>query len=301
MAQPVPLAFGSPADAVPLGAVPLVECLSGDTEPAGSVAFLAPVDQHERQLVDDVTQVLGEAVLDELGGYRLPPGFKLSVVIPVYNERATIREIVRRVQAVSIPKEIIVIDDSSSDGTRQILEELACDAGLRVLFHERNQGKGAALRTGLAEASGDVILIQDADLEYDPQEYPRLLRPIVEGAADVVYGSRFLAGSPGHQTWRHRVANALLTWLSNRFTRLELTDMETCHKVFRRSAVAGIEIQENRFGVEPELTAKIARRGARIVEVPISYRGRSVAEGKKIRLQDAFNALYCIVRYSWAD
>jgi glycosyltransferase involved in cell wall biosynthesis len=259
---------------------------------------LEPAD-HE--LLDFAASVLGDQVLQTVDGYRLPAGFKLSVVMPVYNERRTISEIVRRVQAVELPMELIIVDDASTDGTREMLAQIQHQQGVRVYYHPANRGKGAALRTGMAQATGDVVLVQDADLEYDPQEYVRLIRPIVEGTADVVYGSRFLDGRAEHQLLRHRLANALLTRLSNFFTRLHLTDMETCHKVFRRSLLTGLELQQDRFGIEPELTAKIARRGARVVEVPIGYRARSRAEGKKIKLRDAFNALYCIARYSLAD
>ena len=268
--------------------------------PAGPIGAprLEPLD-HE--LLDFAASVLGDRVLQTVDGYRLPPGFKLSVVMPVYNERQTIGEIVRRVQAVELPKELIIVDDASTDGTREMLAQLERQEDVRVFYHSANRGKGAALRTGLAQALGDVVVVQDADLEYDPQEYVRLIRPIVEGTADVVYGSRFLGGRAEHQLLRHRLANALLTRLSNFFTRLKLTDMETCHKVFRRSLLAGLELEQERFGIEPELTAKIARRGARVVEVPIGYRARSQAEGKKIKLRDAFNALYCIARYSLVD
>jgi glycosyltransferase involved in cell wall biosynthesis len=259
---------------------------------------LEPLDL---ELLDLAASVLGDQTLDAVDGYRLPAGFKLSVVMPVYNERHTIGEIVRRVQAVELPKELIIVDDASTDGTREMLAQIDRQEGVRVYYHPTNRGKGAALRTGLAQATGDVVVVQDADLEYDPQEYVRLIRPVVEGTADVVYGSRFLVGRAEHQLLRHRLANALLTRLSNCFTRLNLTDMETCHKVFRRSLLTGLELEQERFGIEPELTAKIARRGARVVEVPIGYRARSHAEGKKIKLRDAFNALYCIARYSLAD
>ncbi len=262
---------------------------------------LCALDPVDHELLDFAASTLGDRVLDTVDGYRLPPGFKLSVVMPVYNERRTIAEIVRRVQSVELPKELIIVDDASTDGTREMLAQIECQEGVRVHYHAANRGKGAALRTGMALATGDVVVVQDADLEYDPQEYVQLIRPIVEGTADVVYGSRFLDGRAEHQLLRHRLANALLTRLSNFFTRLNLTDMETCHKVFRRSLLSGLELEQERFGIEPELTAKIARRGARVVEVPIGYRARSHAEGKKIKLRDAFNALYCIARYSLAD
>ncbi|MCU0962877.1 MAG: glycosyltransferase family 2 protein [Pirellulaceae bacterium] len=230
--------------------------------------------------------------------FDLPPGFLLSVVIPVYNEEATLAAILARVSRVLVPKEIIVVDDCSTDGTREILGTYARAAGLRVLCKPRNEGKGAALRSGFAAARGDVIIVQDADLEYDPRDFPKLLKPIITGDADVVYGSRFLGDVPQDPSWLHRCGNALLTGLSNCFTGLSLTDMETCYKAFRREMLEGIVIEQNRFGFEPEVTAKLARRGARIIEVPITYRARSYADGKKIGIRDALNALYCIARYS---
>lgn len=222
---------------------------------------------------------------------------KLSVVIPCYNERHTIREVVRRVQASPFAKEIIVVDDGSTDGTRDVLASLAGD-NLLVLYQDRNQGKGAALRRGFSYASGDVVVVQDADLEYNPADYPQLLQPILEGLADVVYGSRF-QGHPRrvHLFW-HSLANKLLTSLSNMTTNLNLTDMETGYKVFRREVIQSIHLESDRFGFEPEITAKIARRGYRIYEVPIAYSGRSYAEGKKITWRDGFRAFGQIVKYS---
>jgi glycosyltransferase involved in cell wall biosynthesis len=250
-------------------------------------------------------QLLGEPACRQLGIYPIPDGFKLSVVIPVYNEERWIREVVRRVRAVPIPKEIVIIDDCSTDNTRTILKELE-DGEIRVFYQAHNQGKGAALRRGLQEAAGDVVLVQDADLEYDPAEYPRLLQPILENRADVVYGSRFIGESHRVLYFWHYVANKMLTLLSNTFTNLNLTDMETCYKVFRRQVLQGITLKSNRFGFEPEITAKIARRRPgqqpwRIYEVPISYSGRTYEEGKKIGLKDAFNAFYCILRYRYFD
>jgi len=225
---------------------------------------------------------------------------KLSIVIPCYNERSTIAEILEAVRASPWPeKEIIVVDDCSKDGTRDLLKgELRARLD-RLVLHEVNQGKGAALRSGIAAATGDFVVIQDADLEYDPQEYPRLLAPMVEGRADVVYGSRFMGGQP-HRVlyfW-HRMGNGLLTLLSNMFTNLNLTDMETCYKVFRREIIQSIEIEEDRFGFEPEITAKIAKRGCRIYEVGISYYGRTYDEGKKIGYKDGFRAIWCILKYN---
>ncbi len=224
---------------------------------------------------------------------------KLSIIIPAYNEEKTLRTVVEAVQAVniSIDNEIILIDDASKDGTRQIMEHLPGSNLVRV-YHEKNQGKGAALRSGFAAATGDIILIQDADLEYDPAEYPKLLQPILDGKADVVYGSRFV-GSEAHRVlyfW-HMMGNRLLTLLSNMCTNLNLTDMETCYKVFRREIIQNITIREDRFGFEPEITAKVAKSGCRIYEVGISYSGRTYAEGKKIGMKDGFRALYCIIKY----
>jgi glycosyltransferase involved in cell wall biosynthesis len=229
---------------------------------------------------------------------------KLTVVIPCYNELSTIDRILEAVRQSPYPnKEIIVVDDCSIDGTR---ERLKCEiepSGQvdRVIYHDRNQGKGAALRTGFRYASGDIVIVQDADLEYDPNEYPRLVEPIVSGKADVVFGSRFV-GSEAHRVlyfW-HRVGNNLLTLFSNMLTDLDLTDMETCYKAFRREVIQSIEIEESRFGFEPEITAKLAkRRNLRVYEVGISYYGRTYEEGKKIGWKDGWRAIYCILKYNW--
>ena len=250
-------------------------------------------------------KLLGEGACRSIGIYPIPIDFKLSVVVPVYNEERWIREIVRRVQAVPINKEIILVDDCSKDGTRQILrDEMEPVDNIRVIYHEKNQGKGAALRTGFQHTSGDVIIVQDADLEYDPAEYPKLIQPIIENRADVVFGSRFIGDSHRVLYYWHSVANKMLTTLSNWFTNLNLTDMETCYKVFRKEVLAGIKLKSNRFGFEPEITAKIAKKkkpGWRVYEVPISYSGRTYEEGKKIGLKDAFTALWCIIRYKIAN
>jgi glycosyltransferase involved in cell wall biosynthesis len=224
--------------------------------------------------------------------------FKLTIVIPVFNESGTIRDIIAAVEATPYSKEIIVVDDGSTDGTRDILDAIQ-NANVKVIKHARNQGKGAALQTGFSHAAGDIIIIQDADLEYDPEEYPILLKPILDGKADVVYGSRF-AGHGAHRVlyfW-HYVGNRFLTLLSNLFTNINLSDMETCYKVFTREALAGIEIKEKRFGFEPEITAKMAKKKLRIYEVPISYYGRTYEQGKKIDWKDGVKALWCILKYN---
>ncbi len=224
----------------------------------------------------------------------------LSVVIPCYNERHTIGEILAAVRAAPpADKEIIIVDDCSRDGTREFLREEGGKLADQVLFHEINQGKGAALRTGIRAARGEIVLIQDADLEYDPAEYPALLQPILDNKADVVFGSRFQGGRPHRVLYfGHRLGNGLLTLASNVFTNLNLTDMETCYKVFRREIIQAIAIEENRFGFEPEITAKVAATGCRVFEVGISYYGRTYEQGKKIGWKDGVRALWCIVKYN---
>lgn len=231
---------------------------------------------------------------------------KLSVVVPIYNERDTVRTILARVLATPHDKEVILVDDGSTDGTRQVLAEIEAETlpGVRVIYHTVNQGKGGALRTGFAAVTGEIVLIQDADLEYTPDDYPVLLKPILDGKADVVFGSRFLGGGTHrcHLFW-HYVVNKGLTLLSNMLTNLNLTDMETCYKVFRREVADRLNIESKRFGVEPEVTAKVARmnfNGAkcRVYEVPVSYFGRDFAEGKKIGVKDGFEAVWCILKYN---
>ena len=271
--------------------VQLLERVSGDPELRVSV----------------LNKLLGEGASRHIGIYPLPATFKLSVVIPVYNEERWLAELVRRVQVVPIPKELILVNDCSTDRTPLILKQIEEEYdNVRVIQQPKNMGKGAALREGFKHCTGDLVIVQDADWEYDPAEYPKLIQPIVDGRADVVIGSRFIGESHRVLYFWHSVANKCLTMLSNMFTNLNLTDMETCYKVFRREVIQSINLKSNRFGFEPEVTAKIARkrkgqRPWRIYEVPISYSGRTYEEGKKIGLKDAFQALYCIVRYWAAD
>jgi glycosyltransferase involved in cell wall biosynthesis len=226
---------------------------------------------------------------------------KLSVVIPVYNEKNTILDVLHRVREVDIPKEIIVVDDFSTDGTREILQNLPSSEDLQFLFQPKNAGKGAALRAGFAVVSGDIVVIQDADLEYDPAEYPGLIQPILANKADVVFGSRFLGGPHRVLLFWHSVGNRILTALSNVFTDLNLSDMETCYKAFRTDILKKITLRENRFGFEPEFTAKISKVRCRVYEVPISYSGRDYSEGKKIGWKDGVAAIYFIIKYSCFD
>ena len=222
---------------------------------------------------------------------------KLSIIIPVYNECGTIKEIIKRVQAAPFDKEIIIIDDYSTDGTRDLLKEMEKDSNIRIFFHQKNMGKGSALRTGFSHITGDIVIVQDADLEYDPVEYQKLIQPICDNKADVVFGSRFMGGPRRVLYFWHTVANNILTIFSNMLTNLNLTDMETGYKVFRREVIDKISIKSNRFGFEPEITAKISKLGIRIYEIPISYYGRKYNEGKKIGWKDGISAFFIIIRY----
>jgi glycosyltransferase involved in cell wall biosynthesis len=256
--------------------------------------------ESERNEVDILKSLLGDDVCGRLGILSIPEGFVLSVVVPVYNEADTVREVIRRVRAVDIPTEIILVDDGSTDGTRQALEQLEDCDDLRVFYQDRNRGKGAALKLGFAHATGSVVSIQDADLEYDPRDFRLLLYPILADQADVVYGSRFGYARGIVSSYAHQRGNQMITRLSNFRTGLGLTDVETCYKVFRRELIQQItpSLQENRFGIELEMTAKLAKiEGVRFCERPISYAGRTYAEGKKIGVRDGIRAMWCIMRY----
>ncbi len=286
--------------------------------PALNTSISSPPSDPQQRL-EWAMELLGEGTCRMLGLFRVPETILLSVVIPVYKELRTLETILERVRAVPVRKQIILVDDASTDGTRELLQSWLPDGSnpqpdLIILFHEQNQGKGAALRTGFAHATGDLVIIQDADLEYDPADYLRLLQPIVEEKADVVYGSRFIGETHRVHLYWHSVANRGLTLLSNMFSNLNLTDMEVCYKVFRREVIQNITLKSDRFGFEPEVTAKVARfrfppedgkrrgRKCRIYETPVSYHGRGFEEGKHIRpIRDGLRALYCIVRYAFAD
>jgi glycosyltransferase involved in cell wall biosynthesis len=270
---------------------------------------LVPVPYTE-EWYQQLSERLGDYACQQLGFYAIPSNMLLSVVIPVYNERETLNDIIEAVKKVPIRKEIILVDDCSKDGTTDMLKEIQANPpaddmnSFSVYFHDVNQGKGAALRTGFGYAKGDIIIIQDADLEYNPAEYPRLIQPIVSGKADVVYGSRFLGDQPHRVLYYwHYLGNHFLTQLSNFFTNLNLTDMETCYKVFHKDVMKEIHphLKQNRFGFEPEVTARIARRHYKIYEMSCSYSGRTYDQGKKIGWRDGVKALYCIVRYGLWD
>ena len=223
---------------------------------------------------------------------------RLSIVMPVYNEAKTVLDVIARVRAVPLEKELVIVDDFSADGTRERLAGLAQEPGIKVIYHERNQGKGAAVRTGLKHCTAEIVIIQDADLEYFPEEYPELIEPIEKGWADVVFGSRFLGRKHRVLYFHHYLGNRFLTFVSNFLTNLNLTDMETCYKVCKREVIQSLELKQDRFGFDPEITVKLARLKLRVFEVPVSYNGRTYLEGKKIRYRDGLTALWCIFRYS---
>ena len=305
--------------------------IAGFTNPVQAVVFgptanvdsyLRPVHRNLPSLANeptsshDLDQILkrlngcADLVESELDQYRAAEfglnasartDYVLSIVVPVYNEIATIGRVISRVAALPLNSEILLIDDCSTDGTREILESLVGLPGFKIILKEKNAGKGAALRTGFEQATGDFIVVQDADLEYDPRDIPQLIQPLLRNEADIVYGSRFIGPEMQDESWVHRMGNAMLTGASNLFSGLKLTDMETCYKAFTREAIRNIEIDQNRFGIEPEITAKLARRGYRFAEVPISYQSRGYDEGKKIGVRDLFNAFYCIGRYGVTD
>ena len=279
-----------------------------------------PVVVHNQQTTDqtptrftDILNRLRECeglVESELAAYAGTPeeieqysstDYLLSIVIPVYNEQATIARVIGRVAALPLNTEIIIVDDCSTDATREVLEKLGNLKNVKVILKEKNAGKGAALRTGFECCTGDYVVVQDADLEYDPRDIPPLIQPLIRGEADIVYGSRFIGEELQDESWIHRAGNAVLTGASNLFSGLKLTDMETCYKAFTSTAIKAIEIEQERFGIEPELTAKLARQGFRFVEVPIRYESRGYDEGKKIGVRDLFNAFYCIGRYGISD
>ena len=255
---------------------------------------LKPTDSAMRELdhASQLIEVAQEAVV-------INP--QLSVIIPAYNESETIRRVVDSVLGLDISKQIIVVDDGSTDGTQETIRALQGRKGIEVVFHSRNQGKGAAIQTGIRLALGDIVIVQDADLEYDPQDILRVIQPILDGETDVVFGSRYLSNSHQDQSAVHRFGNACLTGLSNWMTNQRLTDMETCYKAFRRGLIQSIPIEQKRFGFEPEITAKIARKKLQIREVPISYKSRSWHEGKKIGIRDLISTLWCILRYRFRD
>lgn len=262
-----------------------------------------------RQILErfvDTSQLVEAELAEYSQTYQVDDGvrnvdYKLSVIIPVYNEEKTLSLVVSRVAALPLNTEIVIVDDFSTDGTREILRKLEGIQGIKVILKDRNEGKGAALRTGLDHVTGDYIIVQDADLEYNPRDIPGILEPLIRGEADVVYGSRFIGAELQDESWLHRVGNAVLTGASNLLSGLKLTDMETCYKAFSKHVLHDLKIEQNRFGIEPELTAKLARRGYRFTEVPITYRSRGYDEGKKIGIKDLFNAIYCIGRYGVSD
>ncbi len=281
------------------------------TQVVESVQPAPPVPAQPDTKLEDILKRLestSDLIEQELDAYRQSEvfgddnlAFKVSIVIPVFNEENTVARVVSRVAALPLNSEIVLVDDFSTDGTRKILGQISGVDGIKVILKEKNEGKGAALRTGFEHVDGDYVVIQDADLEYNPLDIPRLLVPLIRNEADIVYGSRFIGEEVQDESWVHRVGNAVLTGASNMFSGLSLTDMETCYKAFNRKVLKDLTIEQDRFGIEPELTAKLARRGYTFVEVPISYQSRTYAEGKKIGIKDLFNAIFCIGRYGISD
>ena len=265
--------------------------------PAAEIVSRAERKLAEIEALWDLMELDEESVLPA----SLPTDLRVSVVIPVYNEKRTVFDVIARIRALPFETEIIVVDDCSTDGTRGWLETVRGAPGLKLILKDENQGKGAALRTGFMNATGQIVVVQDADLEYDPRDIETLIRPIISGDADVCYGSRYFYRRSSDRSFLHRLVNRTLTTASNLFTGLRLTDMETCHKAFRTNVLRDLPLKQNRFGFEPEVTAKIARRKYRVTETPSSYKPRGYAEGKKIGFRDALNAIYCIARYGFAD
>lgn len=302
-ALPTDTAAVNPA---PIAPGPATSGRNPEVKPKERIPLDRPTDDRIEQTLAEAEAALEEARrhgdLEPTTERPLQTRLTVSVLMPVYNERETILEIVRRVREQGLHDELVIVDDWSTDGTRDLLVELdrECDE-VTVVMHGYNKGKGAALRTALQSARGDIVLIQDADLEYDPTDYAKLLEPLQQGVADVVYGSRFLENADQDPSWVHRCGNWALTAASNLTTGLRLTDMETCYKAFRRTALLGMPLRENRFGFEPEITAKLARRGARFTERPIAYDSRGWSDGKKIGMRDGFRAMWCIARYALFD
>ncbi len=276
-------------------AIPFVPAL--ERPPASDVVSRVEKKLAEMESLWDLMEIDDEPA----NPFALPDDLRVSVVIPVYNEKKTVFDVIARVKALPFETEIIVVDDCSTDGTRGWLETVRGAPGLKLILKDQNEGKGAALRSGFAAATGHVVVVQDADLEYDPRDIETVIRPIVAGDADVCYGSRYLYRRSNDRSFLHRLANRVLTTASNLFTGLRLTDMETCHKAFRTNVIRELRLKQNRFGFEPEVTAKIARRKYRVTETPSTYKPRGYAEGKKIGIRDALNAVYCIMRYGMAD
>lgn len=278
---------------------PSVPVVVPNAEPCNERSIEARLFELE-QLAQQL-HAMDDSYEQEIVDLNVPDDFRLSIVVPVYNEETTIRSIIAKLLQLDLPLEVIVVDDGSTDQTRAELSQLEGLPNLKIILKPANEGKGAALRTGFEHVEGTVVLVQDADLEYDPRDIPGLLQPLVDESADVVYGSRFLKQRRTGSSSVHRLGNWMLTAASNLTTGLRLTDMETCYKAFRAHVLDDLTVRQNRFGFEPEVTAKLARRGLKFVEVPICYAARDWDEGKKIGVRDAFNALFCILRYAWAD